>query len=456
VSLEILGVLAGKLLVALILILINGFFVASELALVKIRETQLDTALRNHRRGARGALQLKRNLNAAITATQLGITLAGMGLGRYVEPMVEVLAEPLLHALGLPHRHWAYGVLIGAGFVATSFVLMILGEALPKALAINKTEPVALMIAAPLNGFYRIAQPFIWVVNTTALRLARYLGVEALDEEERHSAEELRLMVLSAGKERGGTDLGHEIVLNSLDLRRRVVAEVMRPRREITGLNMEAPMADCLDLAERTRYSRFPLCEAGDLDRTPGVVHFKDLMAARERARTGADLLPVARPVIYVPESARLERVLQLFLERKLHFALVVDEYGSTTGMLTLENVLEELVGQIQDEFDHEKPRVTRRSETSWDLEGGLPLFELLELTGAAVSAEGATTINGWVTQRLGRFPRRGDRLTLGDYRLTVEELEGLRVARINLQRLASGVPSESPAPAAPESPPSS
>lgn len=442
-NLEWVGPMAGKLAVALVLILLNGFFVASELALVKIRETQLDALVTRRRRGAKGARALKRNLNAAITATQLGITLAGMGLGRYVEPMVEVLAEPLMHALHLPPRHWAYGVLLGAGFVVTSFVLMILGEALPKALAINKTESVALVIAAPLNAFYRLARPFIWVVNGTALWMARKLGVEALDAEDRHSAEELRLMILSGGKEHGGTDLGHEIVLNSLDLRRRVVAEAMRPRREITQLSMEASIQECLEVAERTRYSRFPLCHQGDLDRTPGVVHFKDLFAQRDQARTGADLIPVARPVIYVPETARLERVLQLFLERKLHFALVVDEYGGTTGMLTLENVLEELVGQIQDEFDHEKPRLTRRSEGSWDLDGTLPLFELAELTGVTVEAEGITTINGWVTHRLGRFPRRGDRLEVGGFVLTVEELEGLRVGRVNLKPVAETAPSD-------------
>ncbi|MBX3733448.1 MAG: HlyC/CorC family transporter [Verrucomicrobiae bacterium] len=435
--------LAGRLTVALLLVLVNGFFVASELALVKIRETQLDTLVARRRRGARDALRLKRNLNAAITATQLGVTLAGMALGRYVEPMVEVVAEPLLHALGLPPRHWAYGVLIGAGFVIMSFVLMILGEALPKALAINKTEPVTLMIATPLSWFFQIARPLIRVISGTALWLAQRLGVEPLDEHERHSPEELRLMILSGAKDGAGTELGHDIVLNSLDLRRRVVREVMRPRREITALNTAATLEACLEVAERSRYSRFPLCERGDLDRTPGVVHFKDLVALRNRALTGADLLPAARPVIYVPETARLERVLQLFLERKLHLALVVDEYGGTTGMLTLENILEELVGQIQDEFDHEGPRMSRRGEDGWELAGSLPLFELSELTGTALETDGVTTLNGWVTQRLGRFPRRGDRIAIGGFDLMVEDLEGLRVGRVLLKRLSAAESSE-------------
>ena len=438
---DLLVTLAGKAFVAVALILFNGFFVAAEIALVKIRDTQLEAAVTRKRRGAVAARALKRNLNVAITATQLGITLAGMGLGRYVEPMVEVIAEPALHSLGLPPKHWAYSVALGAGFVITSFVLMIGGEALPKALAINRTEPIALAIAAPLTWFIRLAKPFIAVVNNTALWIAHKLGVESLEEEGSHSPEELRLMVMSAHKDDAGTDLGREIVLNSLDLRRRVVAEVMRPRREITFLSTDDSMAACLETAEKSRYSRFPLCERGDLDRTVGVVHFKDLFTQRDRARHGFDLAPVARKLIFVPETARLERVLQLFLERKLHFAFVVDEYGSTTGMVTLENILEELVGQIQDEFDFEKPRLTRHGDHEWDLDGALPLFELAELTGEVVEGGDVTTVSGWVTQQLGGFPRRKDRVRLGGYELVVEELDGLRISRVRVRREAVASP---------------
>src|SRR5262249_2167420 len=157
-------------------------------------------------------------------------------------------------------------------------------------------------------------------------------------------------------KRAGGSSLRREILLNALDLRSRLVREVMRPRQEMVVLDTEASIAECLDVAEKTRYSRFPLCEGGDLDKTLGVLHIKDLYAMRLKARSGADLRAVARKLIYVPETAHMEKLLQLFLERKLHLAIVVDEYGGTVGMVTLENLLEELVGQIQDEFDQEKP----------------------------------------------------------------------------------------------------
>jgi CBS domain containing-hemolysin-like protein len=229
--------------------------------------------------------------------------------------------------------------------------------------------------------------------------------------------------------------VGRNLVLNALDLRHRVARDVMRPRQEMAVLNTEASVAECLDIADKTRYSRFPLCEGGDLDKTLGVVHIKDLYAMRIKARSGADLRPAARKLIYVPETARLEKLLQFFLERKLHLAIVVDEYGGTLGMVTLENILEELVGQIQDEFDQEKPLLSRVNETTWDVIGALPLRELEELVGTPLRAEGITTTSGWVTHRLGGFPKPGDTLAVGHYELQVEEMEGARVGRLKLTR---------------------
>ena len=203
-------------------------------------------------------------------------------------------------------------------------------------------------------------------------------------------------------------------------------------------LDTEASMAECLGIAEQSRFSRFPLCEAGNLDQTLGVLHIKDLYAMRFKAKRGADLLPALRKLIYVPETARLEKLLQLFLERKLHFAIVVDEYGGTLGMVTLENILEELVGQIQDEFDQEKPLVIRRDEQTWELLGNLPLHELSELAGEPLAGEGVSTTSGWVTQRLGGFPKEDDVLRLRNFELRVEEMDGPRVARLRLSRLAA------------------
>jgi CBS domain containing-hemolysin-like protein len=268
--------------------------------------------------------------------------------------------------------------------------------------------------------------------------LLRRFGIQPAGESElAHSEEELRLLVAGAQKRSGGTALGHAIVLNAFDLRQRIVREVMRPRHEIVAFDTEASIPECIDLAEKTRFSRFPLCEGGDLDRTLGAVHLKDLYAMRLKARSGADLLPVARKIVYVPETARLERLLQRLLDRRLHLAIVIDEYGGTVGLVTLENILEELVGQIQDEFDQEKPMVTRIGEQTWDVLGTLPLHELEELTGESMAEEDITTTSGWVTHRLGGFPKVGDVVTVGSHELKVEEIEETRVARLRLQRLS-------------------
>jgi CBS domain containing-hemolysin-like protein len=245
------------------------------------------------------------------------------------------------------------------------------------------------------------------------------------------------LLVATSRKPAGGSAIGREVLLNALDLRHRIARQVMRPRQEIVVLNTEASISESLDIAEKTRYSRFPLCDGGDLDKTLGVIHIKDLFAMRLKARSAAELLPVARKLIYIPETAHLEKLLQLLLDRRMHLAIVVDEYGSTIGMVTLENILEELVGQIQDEFDQEAPLLSRTSDTGWELAGTLPLHELEELVGETLHQEGITTVSGWVTQRLGGFPKQGDVITVGAYQLRVERVAGMIVDRLRLNRQA-------------------
>jgi CBS domain containing-hemolysin-like protein len=428
--------LALKVLLVLFLIGLNGFFVAAEFALVKVRETQLDELVLKGNRRAPIARAILANLNSFLSATQLGITMASLGLGWVGQPVFSALLGPVLVALRIHSEAVRHSVSFAIGFSALTFLHICVGELAPKWTAIQNPLPLALWVAKPLKWFYHASYPFNWLLNHSAQWLLRQAGIESAGEARRvHSEEELRLLVAAAQKQAGVTALGRDIVLNALDLRNRLAREVMRPRQEIVPLDTEASVASCLDLAEKTRYSRFPLCERGELDRSLGVVHIKDLYAMRLKARRGADLIPVTRKLIYIPETTHLERILQLFLERKLHMAIVVDEYGGTVGMVTLENILEELVGQIQDEFDQEKPLLVRISETTWDIAGGLPLHELEQLTGQPLREEGITTVSGWVTHRLGGFPKAGDVLVAGAYDLRVEEMDSMRVGRLRLSK---------------------
>jgi CBS domain containing-hemolysin-like protein len=427
-----------KILAVVLLVLVNGFFVAAELALVRIRDTQLGPLAERGNRRAGVARHIVANLDAFIGATQFGITLASMALGVVVEPVFKHLLEPLFSLTHITSAHAQSTIAILVGFFVNSYLLIVVGELAPKAIAIRRTLQTALAVAVPLRWFYRLSYPFILILNCSAQWLLRRLGFET-DVEIRptHSEEELRLLLSSTQQFSGADALSRGIVLNSLDLRRRVVRDVMRPRQEIIPFDTQASLAQCLDIAEKSRYSRFPLCEGGNIDKSLGVVHIKDLYALRHRAQSGADLLPAARKLIYVPETGRLEKLLQLFLERRLHLALVVDEYGGTLGMVTLENIIEELVGQIQDEFDQENPLLVRMSETRWEVFGTLPLHELAELVGEPLQEEGVTTVSGWVTQRLGGFPKVGDVLTIGAYTVRVEETDGMRVARLILSKEA-------------------
>jgi CBS domain containing-hemolysin-like protein len=423
-----------KILAALALVLLNGFFVAAEFALVRVRETQLDALVAKGQRRAKLARHIVRNLNSYLSATQLGITMASLGLGWMGQPVFASLLSPVLDLLGVQSDALLHSISFIVGFSVLTFLSIVVGELAPKWLTIQKTLPIALWTARPLHWFYLAFYPFNRLLNFAARVLLRQIGIEPDAEiSGAQSEEELRLTLASAAQ--GRMTFGRNVVLNALDLRRRIAREVMRPRHEITAFDTNASIAECLTLAEQTRYSRFPLCEDGDLDRTRGVVHVKDLYALRERARTAADLLPVARKLVYVPETGRLEKLLQLFLERKLHFAVVVDEFGGTVGIVTLEDVLEELVGQIQDEFDEEKPEITRVAENVWEAFGTLPLYELEKLVGEIGRSEGAATASGWITQRLGGFPRVGDTLTVGTCELRVEEMDGPRVARFKIIR---------------------
>jgi CBS domain containing-hemolysin-like protein len=429
-----------RVLGVLLLVMLNGFFVAAEFALVKVRDTQLSPLIHAGHRRARIADFILQRLDAFLSAAQLGITLASLGLGWIGEPVFTTLLHPVFGWLSIESEQARHVLSFAIGFSIITFLHISAGEQAPKWLAIQKPLQTSLWVSYPMLLFYRASYPFVVALNWSAQWLLRQVGIEPVSETEgAHSEEELRLLLAASQKERGASPLGRDIVLNALDLRRRVVREVMRPRQEIVALDRDSTIAECLDIAEKTRYSRFPLCEGNDLERMLGVIHIKDLYAMRLKARTAEELVSVARKLVYVPETARLEKLLQHFLERKLHLAIVVDEYGGTLGLVTLENILEELVGQIQDEFDQEKPLLARTNETTWEVSGTLPLHELEEVVGQPLLAEGITTVSGWMTHRLGGFPKTGDGVPIGKFDLRVEQMEGMRVARLKLTRRAEG-----------------
>jgi CBS domain containing-hemolysin-like protein len=422
------------------LVLLNGFFVAAEFAIVKIRDTQLIALINRGDRRAKVGLKIVENLDASLSATQLGITLASLGLGWFAEPVFARLLEPVMDWAGVASPDLRHSLSFAIGFSVITFLHIVAGELAPKSLAIQKPLPTTLWVARPLVWFNRISYPFIWILNHTALWLLRRFGIEPASEAERvHSEEELRLVYAASHEQtEGGTQLGRDIVFNAMSLRNRIVRDVMTPRPDIVALDTNDSIEECLEVAGSTGYSRLPLCEDDNTDKTLGVVHFKDLFQKRLEAKTGADLKDIARELIYVPEQCRLETLLKLFLDRKLHFAIVVDEYGGTVGMVTLEDILEELVGQIQDEFDQESPEIVRIGKRRWILEGSCPLHDLSGIVGQELHEEGITTTSGWITQRLGGFAKVGSEVKIGEFCLRVESMDEHTVARLKLTQMSS------------------
>ncbi|MAT10432.1 MAG: hypothetical protein CMM02_05415 [Rhodopirellula sp.] len=428
--------MTAKIIAVIFLVGLNGFFVAAEFALVKVRNTQLQPLLIKGHRRAKVTKYVVNNLDAFLSACQLGITLASLALGWIGEPIFETLLEPLYHWLEIKSEALRTSISFAVGFSVITTLHIVIGEMAPKTLAIQKPLPTSLWVAYPMVWFYRITYPIVQILNWSSLLILRMLGVEAASEShDNHSEEEIRLLVETNQKKIDRSKLGREIVMNALELDHRVAREVMQPRTKIVGIDIESKLSECIQIVEKTNYSRFPLCEDDDLDHTLGIIHIKDIYRLRNKIKKTSDLIPVAREIIYVPETCRLERLLELFLERKLHFSIVVDEYGGTLGMITLEDILEELVGEIQDEFDREIPQIKQIDDFHWEALGMLPTHELEELVGESALEEGISSISGLMTQRLGSFPKEGDEIILGKFKMKVVETDGPRVEKVLLTK---------------------
>ena len=429
-------ILVAKIAAVILLVLLNGFFVAAEFGLVKLRDSQLRALEKKGSRKAKYAREALADLDASLSACQLGITLASLGLGWIGEPIFGALLAPVMDTFGIQGESLRHSIAFLFGFSTITFLHITAGEQAPKMFAINRPLTTSLWIAQPLLLFHKISYPFIWILNNASSWMLRRLGVDSSSgHHTSHSEEELRLMLSSAHMSRGGTVLGRQIILNAMDLRNRLVREVMRPRKEIVFLYLDKPFKDNLTLAYEEEYSRYPLCKEGELDQAVGLIHFRDLCRLKASQHGLEDLKRIMNDLIFVPETARLEHVLEHFLKKKLHLALVVDEYGSTVGMVTLENILEELVGQIQDEFDEEEPLIQQKNANTWHLDGATPLHDLSEIIGTPLQEEGISTTSGWLTVRIGEFPKVGDKIQIDRFELEVVKLDGIQVAKLILRR---------------------
>ena len=402
--------------------------------MVKVRGSQLEALIEEGDQGATAVKRVLDRLDAYLSATQLGVTLASLALGWVGEPYVAQMLEPLCVHLGIQSPFVISSLSVTFGFVAITFLHIIFGELAPKYLAIGQPVPVAKAFVGPLRVFYGLLKPAIWCLNKSSnFILRKVFNIDPTTSSELgHSEEELRVILSDSEKSQEVTPLGKELLINALDLRRRVVRDIMTPRGTVVYLDIDKSFEENLTRAQASRHTRFPLCK-GHLDNPIGLVHIKDLLGLVREAKP--DLLSIKRDLLMVPEMMPLERLLTTFLSKHAHLGAVVDEYGGTMGIVTLDNVLAEIVGEIHDEFDAEQTEFKQLNPDEFEVDGMLGLYELNDLTELDLSNSEVSTVGGYVTQQIGHLPKQGESIQVGDYLVTVAKTDGRRISQLHFKK---------------------
>ncbi|MBA2617038.1 MAG: HlyC/CorC family transporter [Rubrobacter sp.] len=419
---------------ALVLVGLNGFFVAAEFALVRVRESRIVQLEQEGSARAGVVRETLRDLDSNLSVCQVGITVASLALGWVGEPAVSHLIEPILAGIGVASDRVVTVVSVIIGFGVITYAHLVFGEQAPKYYSIQRAERVSLWISRPLNLFRLVLRPVVWVVNASTNFILRPWGIRLGKEMEAHSEEELRIMI-SSSTASGVLDPEEREYLNNIfDFGDRVAREIMVPRPDIEALTSDAPLAELAEKAAFGRYTRYPVYEE-DLDNILGAVHVKDLFRAAGEDPRGFDIREVVRECLVVPENKPIEQILREFQSRKLQMAIVIDEWGSVEGLITIEDVLEEIVGEIQDEFDEGEAAIELISDGLFAIDGRIPITEVNEHFDLDLPHEDFDTIGGYVLGSLGRPPEAGDSVEADGATLHVKSVDGQRVSMLTLRR---------------------
>lgn len=419
------------------LIAANGFFVAAEFALVKVRTTRIEQLVNEGKSVAKVVQHQIKHLDTSIAATQLGITLASLALGWIGEPSLAHLVEPLFGWAGSWSEGLSHTLAVAISFFLITCGHIILGELVPKALALQRPESTVLVVARPLRFFERLLYPFILLMNSTGNMVVRWLGMRAVGEHGSvHSPEELEMLVVQSRKAGLLQAQEEELLRHVFDFEETEVRQVMVPRTELVTLPVTSPLESVRQILATEHYTRYPVYE-DTIDTIIGMLHLKDLLdyTSSSQDQASFNLRQLLRPVLYVPETSSIGPLLTRMQKQRSHLAIVIDEYGSTAGIVTMEDIVEELVGEVQDEFDSAKEGVRAEIEMlpdgSSSVDGLLALNDFAERFNIQITQAHAQTLGGYIQELEDRVPRVGDSLQLGMYHLSVEEMDGRRVARV-------------------------
>lgn len=416
------------ILLVFLLVLLNGFFVASEFAIVKVRSTRIIQLSEEGNLRAKVAKKLIANLDAYLSATQLGITFASLGLGWVGEPAIAKLILPLLKLLKIPNEihHWIAGII---GFSIITFLHIVIGEMAPKSLAIRNAEKTALYVARPLHLFFLFFKPTIWILQSAANILLKWLGISLVtDHQQAHTEEEIRMLVAQSHKSGMIDQVELSLFDNIFDFADRVGREVMVPRVDMVCVYANDPLEKSIQTIQNSHYTRFPLC-GRDKDDILGIIHIRDLYEQLALGKK-TPLIKMIRPSILVPETMEIKDILRTLQKNKTELAIVIDEYGGTSGLVTIEDIVEEIVGEIQDEFDDEQPFFQKKKNAT-SIDARLLIDEVNEYFQLDIQDDDNHTIGGWFFSQIQSVPRIGSQVTYDSYQFIVQEMDQRSITRL-------------------------
>ncbi len=423
------------------LVALNGFFVAAEFAIVKVRASQIEIKAKTGNRIANIAKHITQHLDGYLAATQLGITLASLGLGWVGEGVMHHLIENLMYKLNYSQDVVTSFSKTASPIIAFSFITVmhiVFGELAPKSIAIQKPVATTLFVSLPLQGFYWVFRPFIWLLNGFATLILKLFGISNVGGHESvHSTEELYYL-LDQGKESGALDTNeHELIKNVFDFNERVVKNIMVPRTKISGIELSTPKDEVVEKIIAEGYSRMPVYD-DIIDKIIGIVHAKDVLPLLAGNKAW-ELSDIIRKPYFVPETKKINDLLSELQQKRIQIAIVIDEFGGTAGMVTLEDIVEEIVGEIQDEYDEEKPTVEKISDTEFVINAYATVYDVNEhLPHDLPEDEDFDTVGGLVSHAFGRIPEVGDSEECYGYLFTILKKTEQNIETIKLELVIS------------------
>jgi CBS domain containing-hemolysin-like protein len=431
--LESIAVSGLLLFAALLLVALNGLFVAAEFAFVKIRTSKVEEMVQEGKSSAGIVKEAIENLDSYLAVCQLGITIASLGLGALGEPAIATLIEPLLEPLGVSEGT-LHAVAFVVGFGIITFLHVVFGELAAKSFAIAKPEGTSRLVAPFMKFFYYAFRPGVWVFNGTANAFVRMFGVPPASEgEEAHSEEELRL-IIGQSTDQGVLKEDEEGMIRAvIQLEETRAREIMVPRPNVESLPAEMRLEELFSVVAEGNHTRYPIFEDDSGERIVGMIHAKDVLrAAKEAGDLEADVTSrdLMRDVLTIPENRSVDKILKDLRAQRLQMAVVIDEWGSFEGLLTIEDIVEEIVGEIRDEFD-EEALVFREHDGGYSIDGRVPIRDVNEALGSEFESADFDTVGGLVLGHLGRAPEVGDEVTVDGRVLRVDEVDGTRIASV-------------------------